>query len=290
MKLGVNIGSLSSNGYARYFGGDTYKKAAEFGFSCVDLDLSWVVGCADDAAAERCMKEKALAEAAGMTIHQAHAPVKGQAAPLTEAELGALIEDNKRAIRLCGMLGCRYLVVHPFMVNGWGERRAAIAADTFEKNVVITRQLAEYAKEFGVYICYENMPCVDFSISHPSETLAVVKAAAHENLKLCLDIGHCAAFTDGRSIYDDICSFGDLLRVLHVHDTYGRADQHNFPGMGCTDWRGVMRGLEAIGFAGVFSLELNHPVGFTKELFSVACRLSCDMAKEIIAGKWGMEV
>ena len=56
---------------------------------------------------------------------------------------------------------------------------------------------------------------------------------------MCFDTGHTMAFRCGKEIGEQIKEVGDLIKVLHVHDTYGNADQHNLPGIGCTDWKAV---------------------------------------------------
>ena len=75
-----------------------------------------------------------------------------------------------------------------------------------------------------------------------------------------------------------------MFTTLHVHDNYGRADQHNFPGMGMTDWEDAVKALREIEFEGVFSLELNFPDKFSEPVFASSCRLAVSMATEIING------
>lgn len=292
MRIGINsaVSSVSGycRGYVKHFGEDTYKKMKEFGFSCVDNGVLTVDPAFYKADAETqqrlLLREKALADEAGICIHQEHGPILSSAHAVPEEEIAEFLEKMKVAIESCTILGCEYLVLHPLMVNGWSDRGTVIAKDTIEKNINHLRTLGDYAKQYGITLCLENLPCVGFCISTPEDVLSVVKAVDHDNVKICIDTGHITAFSSQLKVGEEIRKCGDLIKVLHVHDNHGRADQHNFPGMGMIDWTDVMAALREIGFDGVFSLEVVHPDRFSKPIFEHACRLSFEMANEIANG------
>jgi sugar phosphate isomerase/epimerase len=49
---------------------------------------------------------------------------------------------------------------------------------------------------------------------------------------------------------------GDDLKVLHVHDNYGGADdRHYYPYRGNVDWEGFYKGLNEIKYQGTLNLE-----------------------------------
>jgi sugar phosphate isomerase/epimerase len=56
-------------------------------------------------------------------------------------------------------------------------------------------------------------------------------------------------------ICEAICLLGTHLSALHVHDDRYGQDRHLIPFQGETDWNGFVRGLKAISFDGVISLE-----------------------------------
>ena len=287
MKIGVSACTSKESQFGRRWGEQTYEKLRSFGFTHVDFSVigdfdSDYMTLPEEEALALVLREKELAEKAGMVIHQAHGPVIAHEQPYTEAELNKLIDGFKRCIRLCGAIDCGFLVVHPLMINGWSERGCEIAKDTFEQNVKVLRQLAEYAADYNVTLCYENMPCIGLSISHPHEVAEVVRAVDHPNLGVCFDTGHTMAFRCGKSIGDQIREIGSLIKVLHVHDTYGMADQHNLPGIGATDWDDLREALYEVGFDGIFSLELNRIHDFSLELFDELYRITYKMADEII--------
>lgn len=287
MKIGVSANASEYSSFGKRWGEKTYEKLSSFGFTHIDFscmgDFSApFMTLPEDEAKALVLYEKELAERSGMTLHQAHAPVISHEVPLTEEELTKLMEGIKRAIRLCGVADIHFLVIHPFFVNGWSDRGSEIAKDTFEQNVKLLTELGDYAKDFDVTICYENMPCIGFSISHPHEVAEVVRAVNHPNLGVCLDTGHTMAFRCGKTIGDQIREIGDLIKVLHVHDTYGNADQHNLPGIGATDWDDFREAIYEVGFDGIFSLELNRIHDFSLELFEEIYRITYKMADEII--------
>ena len=287
MKIGVSANASEYSCFGKRWGEKTYEKLSSFGFTHIDFSCmgdfsSPFMTLPEEEAKALVLYEKELAERSGLVLHQAHAPVIAQEKPYTEEQRTKLMEGIKRAVRLCGVADIHFLVVHPLMVNGWSDRGSEIAKDTFEQNVKLLTELGDYAKDFDVTICYENMPCIGFSISHPHEVAEVVRTVNHPNVAVCLDTGHTMAFRCGKDIDEQIKEVGDLIKVLHVHDTYGNADQHNLPGIGCTDWTAVRDALHEIGYEGVFSLELNRIHDFSIELFDEIYRITYKMADEII--------
>ncbi len=287
MRIGLNATTQGSAGCAKYWGENTFEKLKEFGYSCVDCGLTFRNAVLEMDAEERkklLMRERELAEEAGLRIHQAHGPFFSLERALTEEENAGLLEKMKIAIECCTYLGCEYLVVHPFMPNGWSDRGTEIAKDTFEKNVSYLRTLSDYAEPYGIILCLETMPCIGFCISTPEEVTAVVKEVNRDNVKICLDTGHVTAFSSRLQTGREMRKCGDLIKVLHVHDNYGSTDQHNLTGMGMIQWWDVMAALREINFDGVFSLELNFPDGFSESVFEQYCRLAFNMANEIANG------
>lgn len=287
MRLGLNCDSFSPSGYSKYWEEASFQKMKALGYSAVDFSVlgktaTKIYQADEETRRAILLRERMLAEDAGLTIHQAHAPWLSLSRSLSPEEISEVMDQVKIAIQSCHTLGCRYLVVHPFMPNGWSDRGTPIAADTFQKNVAYLRSLAEFAENYDVTLCLENMPCVDYSISTPEEILAVIRKTDRKNLQMCFDTGHVTAFSQQLTVGRELRKCGDVIRVLHVHDNYGNADQHNFPGMGMTDWKDVMAALREICFEGVFSLELNYPDQFSEPVFASSCRLAADMALEIV--------
>lgn len=291
MLLGINCDSFSKIGYSKYWGEDSYKKMKEFGFSAVDLSIlgnhttdffNSFYNSDKGTRNKILLHEKELAENTGLFINQVHAPCLSQSRALSEEETRGLIEKIKITIESAHTLGSEYVVVHPFMPNGWSERGSETAKDTFNKNVAYLKELSDYAKTYNVTVCYENMPCIGFSISTPDEILAVLKEVNRDNVKMCFDTGHITAFSKNMEVGKELRKCKDFLRVMHVHDNYGSYDQHNFPGMGIINWKDAIQALKEIGYNGVFSLELVFPDKFSLPVFESSCRLAADMVSDIV--------
>ena len=120
MKIGVSIEPYGKA--ANYFGEELFQKLASFGFSAVDYSIpgtKYELYEMDDAAFEqRLLREKAAAEAAGLTIHQLHGPWRSPPRDATEEDRQERMEKMKRSIQAARLLGAKYWVIHPIMPYG----------------------------------------------------------------------------------------------------------------------------------------------------------------------------
>ncbi|BAU96444.1 hydroxypyruvate isomerase [Corynebacterium suranareeae] len=120
------------------------------------------------------------------------------------------------------------------------------AADTL-------REIAELGQEVGRVFVLENL---NLAVDHPgtpfahaADTLALVRAVNHPNLRLNLDLYH-AQIGEGNLI--------ELLRAaqpyigeIQVADVPGRME----PGTGEINYHGIAQALEAMGYHGVVGME-----------------------------------
>ena len=196
-------------------------------------------------------KVKESAKANGLEIYQLHGalPCVDFA---TEEGCQTQIQHFKRSILGAKYLGCPKIVVHPFMP--YLDREGLIVEKEIALNVRLFKQLAPFAREYGVTVCIENVAVPkEVALSYLGNIKRVLDEVNDEYIKCCLDTGHFESL--GRDIYEDICTLGDGLAALHVHDSAFGQDRHNLPFQGLVDWEGFTRGLKAIGFNGVMSLE-----------------------------------
>ncbi|MDO4739828.1 MAG: sugar phosphate isomerase/epimerase family protein [Eubacteriales bacterium] len=253
MKLSVQTGGLLGANTLE----ETFRLAAEAGFEGVDLNLFF-----DHTSAslqEFCAPVRAAMQKYGVKIVQAHAPFPYT--PFSETDNEAVLRATEQAVRICGELGCPYLVVHPRPVR---EQPGCSQADEFAYNLQWYARLIPALEETGVVCCLENLmidgrdgrlltgPCME-----PREALAYVDAlnerAGKALFGFCLDIGHATVM--GMDPAEYIRALGGCIRCLHVHDNDGRDDEHVFPFMGVTDWPRVCAALRESGYAGDLSFE-----------------------------------
>ena len=246
MKLGAQI-----NLFARY-GDLRYKKMKEHGFDYADYAIYGALdGKTEEEYEQLVLREKALAEEAGVTIWQIHGPWRYPPHDETEEDRAEWASYMRRSIRLTALIGCKYWVIHPIMPYG---PNADPEPEIFwQMNLDFFRDILVTAKEYGVIICFENMPMRKLSMSTPEQTLKFIHMIDDENFKLCLDTGHASVFK--LSPAEAVRMAGKDLAVMHVHDNGGDRDAHFLPFQGIIDWKDYVAALEEIGFDGVFSLE-----------------------------------
>ena len=284
MKIGISLNPYDLRSLARY-GNKKFEIIKNLGFSAVDYgtaNTETELYTLSEAELERkILSEKADANLAGIEISQVHGPWRYPPRDLTEIDRAERLEKMKKSIVMTRLLGCKYWVVHPLMPYGTGDLLSGKAEETWKINLEFMPKLVEFAKTQGVTVCLENMPMHDFSISHPKEILKFVNTVNDDNFKICLDTGHIAVFQD-LSIGDVVREFGDMMKVMHVHDNLGDGDRHLWPTRGRLDWHEFSRALKDIYFDGVFSLETAPSGTLDDESYLRECAELFEITKKII--------
>jgi len=285
MKIGILASTLDKNGFGRY-GENTYKKVKEFGFDCTDFNIcetdSDIYTLPTAKSDEILLREKRLAEEAGIEISQVHGPWRYPPQDATEEDRAERLEKMKISIRAASVVGCKNWVVHPLMPFGTGDKNTPEAEITRKINIEFLKELVKTAKEYGVTVCLENMPMLNFSISTPEEILSVINEINDENLMMCLDTGHVNVFKH-LNVYDEVLRAKDKLKVLHVHDNVISRDIHLLPYFGTIDWKAFAKALREINFDGSFSIETTPPTVLPTPLFEEATTLLVHIIKDIIS-------
>lgn len=283
MRIGTEF-NIFNSGYCRY-GDKKYKKIKEHGFSCVDFNMAntntdiYTSPVSD----ELLLHEKALADDAGIEIHQIHGPWRSPPRDKTFEDRAERIDKMKKSIRFTSLLGCKNWVIHPLMPLGADDILTGNEKGTWDINLRFMKELLITAKEYDVTICLENVPMTMFSLAKPSAILRFVEEIADDNFKICLDTGHVSVFAD-LSLSDEVRRLGNKIKVLHVHDNKCGKDLHLAPYFGTIDWKAFARSLKDISFDGVFSLETTAPASLPDSLFEKSSRLLFELANEIING------
>ena len=283
MKIGIEF-NIFNSGYCRY-GDKKYIKLKEHGFSCIDFNMSNTNTeiYTSPESDKLLLREKALADDAGIEINQAHGPWRSPPRDGTAEERAERMDKMKKSIRYASLLGCKNWVIHPLMPLGADDTATGNEKGTWEINLMFMKELLITAKEYGVTICLENMPMAKFSLAKPAAILNFAEEINDENFKICLDTGHASLFDD-LSLCDEVRRLGDKIKVLHVHDNKYGKDLHLMPYFGTIDWKAFARSLKDIGYNGVFSLETSAPNTLPDILFEKSSILLYEIANEIING------
>ncbi|WP_436903452.1 sugar phosphate isomerase/epimerase family protein [Halovenus halobia] len=142
------------------------------------------------------------------------------------------VERVKRTLDDAAAAGATGVVVH----GGAVPRRYPewVRDDARESAVRSLAECAEYAQLVGVPLCIENQPIDEQKRRYTTSPTALAEMVdtvdvPPQYLGVTLDVGHAKVNDhDWRAFVDE---FGSRIRVCHLHDNDGTADQHNaFPG------------------------------------------------------------
>ena len=250
----MKIGLESSAYFDLYDYEEGFKKLKSHGFDCIDY-------------AELCKRHSDLykfsedkyrgvltdigeaADKYGVEITQLHGLWATD--DKTRAQREESISYFIKEIEGASYLGCKNVVIHPFLPFGWG---AEIDKDKiWDVNIDLFTRLMPYAEKYGVTVCAENQPFTAIAMSAVKEVKKLIREINHPNFKACLDTGHANVFHD--DLAADVRLLGDDLVTLHVHDNKGNWDQHLIPYMGNIKWEEFLAALKEIEYKGAFTLE-----------------------------------
>lgn len=266
MRKGIEF---NEKGFGR-FGKEAYLRVKECGFDAVDFAMAdtdaacYTLPLADAFAMME--QHKALADAAGVDIYQVHGPWRYPPRDLEPEDRAERLEKMKRSIRLAARLGAKNWVVHPIMPCTTEDLDNGREEETWQLNVTFMRELLKVAREEDVTICLENMPFLHLSISRPVDIMRLIREIDDDHFAGCLDTGHVAVYPD-EDVSQAVHTFGDKLKIMHMHDNNGRQDEHKMPYYGVIDWEAYLSALRQIGFDGVLSLETLPAAGLPDKLF-----------------------
>ena len=162
-------------------------------------------------------------------------------------------------------IGAEVLTVHA-RIPGVGRGRDEALSERAEA----LRWIGDYAGEKGIRVGVENEGgrCVDY--------LQLIERADHPSVGATIDVGHCAYFDVVKRIENvdervDMLNrmIGNLVEVLeaenklfhlHVHNVR-REDwrDHRRATEGVVDFPAVFAKLKAVGYSGLFDIELEEP-------------------------------
>lgn len=281
----MRIGLESAAYFGLYDYDEGFKKLKEHGFDCIDY-------------AELCKRHSDLykfsddkyrgfltdigesANKHGVEITQLHGlwATDDKTRAQREESIGYFIKEIEGA----HYLGCKNIVIHPFLPYGWG---AEVDKDKiWDVNIDLFSRLLPHAEKYGVTICAENQPFTAIAMSTVKEVKKLIREFNHPNFKACLDTGHANVFHD--DIAEDVRLLGDDLATLHVHDNKGNWDQHLIPYMGNIKWEEFLAALKEIGYKGAFTLETmvstSMPEPIKEEMQISLGKLARQMADKIL--------
>jgi sugar phosphate isomerase/epimerase len=149
-------------------------------------------------------------------ITSAHGPFFDLIPPSRDSEVRALaMRKFRRAVEACQALGIPKLVLHSgWMPSLYPDR------DWVDRSVRFWKELlASCDAGFRIYL--ENV----FE-PNPDLLQEIVESVDQPHFRICLDIGHVNVFGQA-GLEDWIAELGRTIGHVHVHNNYGRVDEHN---------------------------------------------------------------
>ena len=266
---------------------------ANAGFDAYDITLNVIEGnpIFEDNYKEYLASLKAVADGAGITCNQSHAPFSSRREDTPQnAHYNEHIFDwLVRALEAAAYLGAKNIVVHPINYMTYRGNESYLK----DMNMEFYRALAPHAKRVGIRIALENTGqmdkrrgiFVDSVCANVREQIDYLETLGDDCFVACLDLGHCGLL--GHEVTDSIRALGaDRLAALHVHDNNFREDNHTAPFCGKMEWMPILETLAQIGYRGDFTFECYNffrglPLEFLPDAAQYLCKLGRRMANII---------
>lgn len=266
---------------------------AQAGFDAYDITLNGIEGnpIFEDNYKEYLASLKAVADEAGITCNQSHAPSSSRRddSPKNQYYNEHIFDWLVRSLEAAAYLGAKNIIVHPINYMTYRGNEAYLK----DMNMEFYRALAPHAKRVGIRIALENTGqmdkrrgiFVDSVCGSVREQIDYLETLGDDCFVACLDLGHCGLL--GHEVTDSIRALGaDRLAALHVHDNNFLEDNHTAPFCGKMEWMPILETLAHIGYRGDFTLECYNffrglPSEFLPDAAEYLCRLGRRMANLI---------
>jgi hydroxypyruvate isomerase len=167
-----------------------------------------------------------------------------------------LLTTARQSLEASLIIDCPRLNVHGTGLDSNGQaikQKTSTTPAEFATAVSTLTRLAELGAEYGKVFTLENL---NLLVDHPgtpfalaSETLALIKAVDHPNLRLNLDLYH-AQIGEG-NLTELVAECFDYIGEIQVADVPGRMQ----PGTGEINYKRIAAELKTLGYTGVVGLE-----------------------------------
>lgn len=207
---------------------------------------------------KECMKQY------GICASQMHAPYPVMIQVREEQNRFMMEQVIPKSLAIASYLEIEWVVVHPIKL----QYNAGIQKER-EENMKFFQTLIPLLEKYHVKICLENLyesvgqRIAEGVCANPADAIAYIdklnELAGKQLFGLCLDSGHLQL--THQDSYRYIQLLGNRIKLLHLHENDGIADQHQMPysfGNGKRmgqNWQQFIMGLKEIEFDGTLSFE-----------------------------------
>ena len=219
--IACNLGSY------RQFGANAYTHLAEIGLTNVEIGVP-----ADDAVD----KLQSDLKAHGLTATS----LLGRC----DVQSETVVTDFQRTLNIANEMDVKVIFV-------------SVHAGETDKSVVYERlrAIGENAEPLDVKVCLETHP----DMAHNGDiALETMKGVNHPNIRINFDTGNVYYYNHDVNAVTEVEKIIDYVGAVHLKDTNGGYRTWHFPtlGEGVVDYKAVFQTLNAAGFYGPFTMEL----------------------------------
>lgn len=233
------------------------KEFKAHGFNCCEISFehAYVLMERGDIVSEG-EKFKKFAAELGVDISQGHLSYE---AKLCKSEGMAFL---KKQIDLFLAMGVKNAVLHCDSLAWKGNE--VTKEEQIEENCKALKEILDYVKDRAMVICLENLISADF-VNCVDGLMYFIEKLDRDNLGICLDTGHLNLRNRDQVAF--IRKAGKHIKALHLADNEGKRDQHLMPyGCGNVDFVSVIREMKALGYEGLYNLEIPGERGAPLEI------------------------
>jgi sugar phosphate isomerase/epimerase len=120
--------------------------------------------------------------------------------------------------------------------------------------ITVYRHLCREAAKRNITVTIETACCELYEVNiKPEIIIDFIKQVGTNNLKICIDAGHC--HLSGLDIVDIIKKCGNYFVETHFHDNFGQKDRHNPIGIGTINWLDIIKTINENDYQGVITFE-----------------------------------
>lgn len=243
---------MKSSVWSSYYFGwtpeETIKNLKEHGFDYCELSFEHSYDLMKRGDIKKAGADfRKYADEIGMEISQGHLSYEAKLCTVDGKEF------LKKQIDLFLAMGVKYAVLHCDSLK-WREDKAITNEQIIAENLSAIRDLLDYIKDEDMVICLENLISSDF-VNNVDGLLNMINELNSEKIGICLDTGHLNLRDKDQVNF--IRKAGAHIKALHLADNEGQRDQHLMPyGCGGVDFVSVIREMKALGYDGLYNLEI----------------------------------
>ncbi|PTD93897.1 hypothetical protein C9439_05250 [archaeon SCG-AAA382B04] len=174
-----------------------------------------------------------------------HAPYRGiNLASDNEKERKNSVKKIEQLLKDSSEIRAKYVTIHPGTISrNNGKERA------WKQNLKSFKEIAEAAEKNQIQVGVENMPEMRSILGkHYSEIFGLVDSVNNQYLNAVLDVGH--ANTTGQ--LDNFLKEKQKINHLHLHDNFGKRDQHLAMGEGNVEISKLVKEINQMDVIKVF--------------------------------------